>query len=147
MRLAVRHASEALAAADRDTLWNWDRTAGRGLILFGALLVPVAFALIAPGAARLSLARWLLGSNERWPQGTYLTVTGLGDGDRLLAPRDEPFTLEVRADLPGSSPRAIAGPCRAGASRSRSARSRNPPWSRRPSSSASGPPKGPCATR
>ena len=105
VRLAVRRASEALAAADRDTLWNWGRTAGRGFILLGALRVPVAFALIAPAAARLSLARWLRGSNERWPQGTYLSVTGVGDGDRLLAPRDEPFTLEVRADLPELQPR------------------------------------------
>jgi hypothetical protein len=103
--LAVRRASEALAAADRDTHWNWNRTVRRGLILTAALLVPVAFTMIAPGAARLSLARWLRGSNERWPQGTYLSVTGVGDGDHLLAPRDEPFTLEVRADMPDLRPR------------------------------------------
>jgi hypothetical protein len=106
VRLAVRRASEALAAADRDTRWNWGRTAGRMGTLLVALFVPVAFALIAPAAARLSLARWLRGSNERWPQGTYLSVTGVGDGDRLLAPRDEPFMLEVRADLPGLHPQA-----------------------------------------
>lgn len=100
VRLAVRQASEALAVAERDTRWNWGRTARRGLFLLGVLMVPLAFALITPAAARLSLARWLRGSNERWPQGTYLSVTGLGDGDRLLAPRDEPFTLEVRADMP-----------------------------------------------
>jgi hypothetical protein len=100
VHLAVRRASEALSAAARETRWNWNRTAVRGLILLGALAVPVAFALIAPAAARLSLARWLRGSNERWPQATYLSVTGVGDGDHLLAPRDEPFTLEVRADLP-----------------------------------------------
>jgi hypothetical protein len=99
VHLAVRRASEALSAAERESRWNWGRTAVRGLILFGALVVPVAFALIAPAAARLSLARWLRGSNERWPQATYLSVTGVGDGDHLLAPRDEPFTLEVRADL------------------------------------------------
>ena len=32
-------------------------------------------------------------------------MTGVGDGNRLLAPRDEPFTLEVRADLPDLRPR------------------------------------------
>jgi hypothetical protein len=105
VRLAVRRASEALAHADRDTRWNWGRTAGRGLVLLGALSVPVAFALFAPAAARLSLARWLRGSNERWPQATYLSVSGVGDGDHLLVPRNEPFTLEVRADLPGLRPR------------------------------------------
>ena len=34
--LAVRRASEDLAAAGRETHWNWGRTAGRGLILLGA---------------------------------------------------------------------------------------------------------------
>ena len=47
-----------------------------------------------------SVARWLRGSNERWPQRTYLTVMGLDGRGRLLAPRDEPLTLEVRSDLP-----------------------------------------------
>ena len=56
---------------------------------------------MAPDAARLSFARWLLGSTERWPQRTYLTVTGLDGRGRLVAPRDERFTLEVRSDLPG----------------------------------------------
>jgi hypothetical protein len=70
------------------------------MALMLALVLPVAFALLAPDVARLSVARWLRGSNERWPQRTYLTVNGLGDRDRLLAPRDEPFAVEVRADLP-----------------------------------------------
>ena len=100
IRLAVRRAGEALAASDWASLWNRGRTASRGAALLAALLIPVMFVALAPEAARLSLARWLLGSSERWPQRTYLTVAGLGDRDRLLAPRDEPFTLEVRADLP-----------------------------------------------
>jgi hypothetical protein len=105
IRLAVRQATEALAASDWASLWNRGRTAGRGTALLAALLVPTLFAALAPGAARLSLARWLLGSSERWPQRTYLTVSGLGDRDRLLAPRDETFALEVRADLPAVEPR------------------------------------------
>jgi hypothetical protein len=104
VRLAVRRASESLAEADWRALWNRGRTATRALALLGAILVPTAFATLAPAAARLSLARWLLGSKERWPQKTYLSVTGLGDRDRLLAPRDEPFALEVRADLPAIEP-------------------------------------------
>lgn len=105
VRLAVRRASDALAASDWASLWNRGRTAGRAAALLAALLVPAAFAALAPQAARLSLARWLLGSSERWPQRTYLTVTGLLDRGRLLAPRDEPFALEVRADLPAVEPR------------------------------------------
>ena len=99
VRLAVRQARDALAASDWGSLWNRRRTAGYAAALIAAALVPVGFAWAAPEAARLSLARWLLGSRERWPQSTYLTVVGLKDG-RLIAPRGEPFALEVRADLP-----------------------------------------------
>ena len=105
IRLAVKHATEALAASDWASLWNRGRTTTRSSALLIALLVPTLFAALAPHAARLSVARWLLGSSERWPQRTYLTVTGLGDRKRLLAPRDEPFALEVRADLPAIEPR------------------------------------------
>jgi hypothetical protein len=100
VRLAVRRATEALDASDWHRLWNRKRTAVRGSALLGCLLVPVLFALIAPDAAGLSFRRWLLASSERWPQDTYLTVVGLGDGDRLVAPRGEPFVVEVRSDLP-----------------------------------------------
>lgn len=100
IRLAVRQASEALAASDWSTLWNHARTFTRCLALLVALLVPTLFALTAPQAARLSVARWFLGSSERWPQRTYLTISGLQRGGRLRAPRDEPFMVEVRADLP-----------------------------------------------
>ena len=100
---AVRHAREALAAADRDTHWNWGLTAGRGVSLLGSLLVPVAFALITPGAARLA---WPMvrGSNRGGLRGPISSVSGVGHGDRLLAPRDKPYTLEVRADLPDLRP-------------------------------------------
>ncbi len=54
----------------------------------------------APFVARLSALRWLLGSDERWPQRTYLTVMGLDARNRLVAPRDERFVVEVRSDLP-----------------------------------------------
>jgi hypothetical protein len=100
VRMAVRQAAEALDASDWSQLWNRPRTTWRSLALLGALLVPAVFAVMLPAVARLSAARWLLGSTERWPQQTYLTITGLGQGNRLLAPRDEPFAVEVRADLP-----------------------------------------------
>ena len=100
VRLAVRRACAALAGSDWGTLWNRKRTALHAAALAGGLLVPAVFAWCAPQAARLSLARWLLGSSERWPQETYLTVMGLDAHGRLLAPRDERFMLEVRTDLP-----------------------------------------------
>ena len=100
VRLAVRQAREALAESDWNALWNRRRTLGFVGALLAVALVPIAFAALAPSAARLSASRWLLGSDERWPQRTYLSVVGLGDSVRLIAPKGEPFTLEVRADLP-----------------------------------------------
>jgi len=104
VRLAVGRACAALAVSDWQSLWNRRRTAAHAGSLLLGLLVPAAATWWAPDAARLSLARWLLGSRERWPQRTYLTVMGLGDRGRLLAPRDEPFLVEVRSDLPMVEP-------------------------------------------
>jgi hypothetical protein len=100
VRLAVHHASLALGNSDWRSLWNRKRTAAGLAALFLGLVVPVAFGALAPLAARLSFARWLAGSSERWPQATYLTVMGLDARGRLLAPRDERFMMEVRTDLP-----------------------------------------------
>ncbi len=105
VRLAVRQACAALADSDWRSLWNRKRTAVTiGALILG-LLVPILFGLLAPRAARLSAARWLFGSAQRWPQRTYLTVMGLDKNGRLLAPRDERFQVEVRADLPLVEPR------------------------------------------
>jgi hypothetical protein len=100
VRLAVQRASRALADSDWRSLWNRRRTSLHAAALCVGLLVPLVFTAMAPHAARLSVARWLLGSSERWPQRTYLTVMGLDARGRLIAPRDERFPLEVRTDLP-----------------------------------------------
>ena len=82
---------------------------------------PIVFAVAAPDAARLSLARWLLGSSERWPQQTYLTVMGLDPRGRLLAPRDERVMMEVRYRSPADrAATATAGRSAVAASRSSS---------------------------
>jgi len=100
VRLAVQQACEALARSDWRSLWNRKRTLVHAGALLLCLLVPVVFGAAAPQSARLSFARWLLGSNERWPQRTYLTVMGLDANGQILAPRDERVVLEVRSDLP-----------------------------------------------
>jgi hypothetical protein len=100
VRLSARRASEALAASDWRTLWNTRRTIAFAATLFICVLVPAVFAWRAPHAARLSFARWLLGSDQRWPQRTYLTVIGLDSQGRLIAPRNERIMVEVRSDLP-----------------------------------------------
>ena len=105
VRLAVQRASAALAGSDWRTLWNRRRTALAVTAVVAGLLVPLAFAVAAPRAARLSVARWLFGSLQRWPQKTYLTVMGLTPSGSLLVPRDERFPVEVRADLPLIEPK------------------------------------------
>jgi hypothetical protein len=100
IRLAVSRAIESLGSSGWTRLWNRMRTAAHVALGVLALAVPVAFAAIAPDAARLSFARWLRGSDERWPQATYLTVMNLDARGRLIAPRDERALLEVRSDLP-----------------------------------------------
>ncbi len=100
VRLAVQQATSALSGSDWRSLWNRKRTLLHAGALACSLLLPALFGWSAPHAARLSFARWLLGSSERWPQRTYLTVMGLDNRGRLLAPRDERFLMEVRTDLP-----------------------------------------------
>jgi hypothetical protein len=105
VRLAVQRAVAALAGSDWRMLWNRKRSALAALAVTLGLLVPLCFVAIAPRAARLSAARWLFGSSQRWPQRTYLTVMGLNGSNSLLAPRDERFQVEVRSDLPLIEPR------------------------------------------
>ncbi|WP_337174073.1 hypothetical protein [Paludisphaera sp.] len=100
IHLAVRQAAEGLGSSGWTRLWNRRRTAAHAALGLVALALPAAFAAIAPDAARLSFARWLRGSDERWPQSTYLTVMNLDAQGRLIAPRDERALLEVRSDLP-----------------------------------------------
>ncbi|MDG3008268.1 hypothetical protein [Paludisphaera mucosa] len=100
VRLAVRQASEALDKSDWTRLWNPGRTIAYAALGGLAIIVPAAFATIDPESALLSFARWFRGSDERWPQATYLTVMNLDARGRLLAPRDERAMLEVRSDLP-----------------------------------------------
>ncbi len=104
VRLAVRRAIDSLATANWKSYWNRGRTVGRLLALIAVLAVPITFAKLSPNVARLSMARWLQGSNERWPQRTYLSVSGLGDRNTILAPRDEPFAIEVHADRSAIEP-------------------------------------------
>ena len=56
IRLAVRRASDSLAAVDWRAHWNGRRTLGRALGLIAALAVPIGFAVALPDVARLSLA-------------------------------------------------------------------------------------------
>ena len=86
----------ALADIDFDArLDDRRRNLASGLI-FSMMLLPMMVAIAAPASARLWAARVLGGSNEPWPQKTYLQVAGL-DHNMIVVPRGEPFVLRVQA--------------------------------------------------
>jgi hypothetical protein len=71
--------------------------------LIAALIVlPLILAACSPWSVALWGKRWFLGSNQPWPQKTYLQVIGLG-GNQMIVPRGEPFVLRVDAK-DGSQP-------------------------------------------
>lgn len=92
----LEHAAELERA---DLAGSFDRRAPRrwALLLALALALPAVFAAAWPEPTALWARRWFLGSNERWPQRTYLAVVGLGEGDRLLVPRGESVVVHVQA--------------------------------------------------
>ena len=99
VRLAVQQASAALAESDWRSLWNKRRTAVHAGAYCWACSSRRRSRPGAGGGAVESRAG-CSAPPERWPQRTYLAVMGLDQNGRLLAPRDEPLALEVRADLP-----------------------------------------------
>lgn len=100
---AMVHAAvvgDAAALEQTDLAGALDRRRNRRCwaVLAGALLLPIGGAALAPAVARLWTQRWLLGSDVRWPQRTYLAVVGLGDDGRIRVPRGEPVVLQVEAE-------------------------------------------------
>lgn len=71
-----------------------------------ALLVPLILSIVFPATMKLWAKRWFLGSNEAWPQRTYLRVLGLEDG-RIIVPRGEPFVLRVAAKGGSQVPESV----------------------------------------
>jgi len=63
--------------------------------LIGVLALAAVCIAVWPGVTSLWAKRWFLASDVRWPQRTYVSVVGLGDDGRLLAPRGESFVVEV----------------------------------------------------
>ena len=58
--------------------------------------LPIGAAWLLPETSRLWFERWILASEERWPQETYLVIDGVVDG-RLVVARGEPHELKVSA--------------------------------------------------
>jgi hypothetical protein len=85
-----------LSEIDFDARFDDRRRNVAGTILFAMLILPAILAVLAPSTTRLWAARVLGGSNEPWPQQTYLQVTGLENGI-IVVPRGETFVLRAQA--------------------------------------------------
>ena len=97
VQAAVLEHAQALESTD---LWSaFNRKTHRRTLLFIAAtaLAAAGFAFRFPQTSELWARRWFAGSNERWPQKTYLALAGLGDAGRLLVPRGESLLVEVDA--------------------------------------------------
>ncbi|HEX8325089.1 MAG TPA: hypothetical protein VF595_14385 [Tepidisphaeraceae bacterium] len=118
---ALESADAELRRVDWLTRLNESRLGLLEMSVGGVVFVAVALVAAFPQSSGLWARRWFAGSNDPWPQKTYLTVGGLTDDRRLLVPRGEPATLFVRvragsvepeqvrvSRLPGSGPRVDA---------------------------------------
>jgi hypothetical protein len=105
IRAAVLQQSRELGQLDLRAPFNGDRFR----LLSGAILIPtlilVCAAMLWPNTATIWAKRWMLGSPQRWPQHTYITVVGLDDQNRLHVARGESIVLEVES-RPQFAPRA-----------------------------------------
>jgi hypothetical protein len=91
----VHRQADELGRMDLQSTFNRPRFQRLGAAIVLPAAVLIAASLLWPASASLWAKRWLLGSSERWPQRTYLSIVGLADGDRLYVPRGESLLIEV----------------------------------------------------
>ncbi len=91
----------AVVVADdslRDVNFEANLDDRRHKINFGSIIAILCVALLLIllnlGTFGLWARRWFGGSNEPWPQKTYLMVVGIQDG-KVIVPRGEPYTLRL----------------------------------------------------
>jgi hypothetical protein len=95
VQAAVLEQAHALEQTDLTSAFDHRASRRMLLLLTATALLAGGFVYRLPQTAELWAHRWLLGSNQRWPQRNYLTVVGLNGESRLLAPRGEPLLIEV----------------------------------------------------
>jgi len=98
IRAAVEENFAALQKIDLQSTFNAGRRRNVWLLLAGLVVLVVAFCVVDPATAGLWARRWFGAANVRWPQKTYLAVTGLGDANRLQVPRGESVLFQVDAN-------------------------------------------------
>jgi hypothetical protein len=92
---AVEENFSALENVDLQATFNSSRRRNVWLLLTGLVVLVIAFCVVDPATAGLWARRWFGAARVRWPQKTYLSVTGLGDARRLQVPRGESVLFQV----------------------------------------------------
>jgi hypothetical protein len=113
IRRAVYRSYESLENVGLDAHLDARRKQMSLAVIAGAALLPLALAMLFPASASLWAKRWLLASDQAWPQRTYLTVAGLEDG-RILVPRGEPYVLRVGVKSGSVDPESVSIDLRVG---------------------------------
>ncbi len=104
---AVLRSHESLAGVDFESHLDHRRHRRAAGAIVGMLMLALALVVIFPSSARLWAARLFAGSNEPWPQRTYLDVAG-ATGGAMTVPRGEPFALRVSARAGSVVPETVS---------------------------------------
>jgi hypothetical protein len=95
VRAAVLEQAGELDRTDLNQAFDQRAVRRAAALLLVTLAVAGSFVYLQPQIASLWARRWLAGSNERWPQRTYLSLVGLGDDGKLRVARGESLLVEV----------------------------------------------------
>ncbi|MEE9392484.1 MAG: hypothetical protein V3W41_08260 [Planctomycetota bacterium] len=96
MREAVAKSRQELNEYDLDQHIDSPLLRRRVTLLAALIALPLLLIFVAPDSTSLWFKRWFLGSEERWPQETYLELLGTEDGEMIVA-RSEAVEFRVRA--------------------------------------------------
>ena len=102
LKLREQHVDDC----DLNEVVEYDQFARHYLALGLMILVPVVMGLMMPDTVSTWWNRWILGSDDKWPQQTWLVLEGM-DGDHKIVPKGEPFELLVSARKGSSIPRLV----------------------------------------
>ena len=104
---AVASAYQSLEGVNFDERVDERRKNACLALIAAAIVIPLVLTALSPWSVGLWAKRWFAGSNQPWPQKTYLQVAGL-TGDAMVVPRGEPFVLRVMAKEGSLSPDVIS---------------------------------------
>jgi hypothetical protein len=93
---AVIKADETLREVRFESALNGRRHKLNFGSIIAILVIAILLMVLNLRTVGLWARRWFGGSNEPWPQRTYLVVSGLRDG-KIIVPRGEPYTLRITA--------------------------------------------------